>query len=35
MAGNAWGGGMSMGGADNMMLSQIVQDVTTYTVGKK
>jgi hypothetical protein len=32
---NAWGGGMSMGGADNMMLSQIVQDITTYTVGNK
>ncbi len=32
---NAWGGGMSMGGTDNMMLSEIVQDVITYTVSNR
>jgi len=32
---NAWGGGMTMGGADNMMLSEIVQDVTTYSVSNR
>lgn len=33
--GNAWGGGVSMGGSDNMMLSQIAQDVLNYTVSNR
>jgi hypothetical protein len=32
---NAFGGGMSMGGSDNMMLSEIVQDITTYTISNR
>ena len=32
---NAWGGGMSMGGADNMMLSQVVQDIVIYTTSNR
>ena len=32
---NAWGGGMSMGGADNMMLSRIVLDIVNYTTSNR
>jgi len=32
---NAWAGAQSMGGADNMMLSQIAQDITIYTVSNR
>lgn len=33
--GNAWGGGMSMGGSDNAMLSEISQDVVNYSVSNR
>jgi hypothetical protein len=32
---NAWGGGQSMGGSDNMMLSELAQDVLNYTVSNR
>lgn len=34
-AASAFGGGMSMGGSDNMMLSEIVQDITLYTISNR
>ncbi len=32
---NAMGGGWSMGGTDNMMLTMIVQDITNYVVSNR
>ena len=34
-AASAWGGGMSMGASDNMMLTAIVQDIITYAVSNR